>query len=197
MWKISIIAFVCILFGTLEASAAISENVVVGVNVVGPDQLNEQQQDVLIKQLLDGDVKVIRTGLGSEKSIAFVMRAYSQGISTVAIVYPTYGGSGDHFRPANAPGGMPWKVEALSDANPDGFRRWFTPVMEKLEVAGVRLTAIELGNEINTPGYNGDFLLTEVTSETLGIADLNNPNDPEAKAVAAEVYGLFKGVEIA
>jgi hypothetical protein len=191
MRRLWIVLIACILFGTLGARAAPAENVVVGVNVVGPDQLNEQQQDALLKQLTDNGVKVIRTGLGSDKSIDFVMRAFSRGVSTIAIVYPTYGASGARFRPANAPGGMPWKVEALSDANPDGFSHWFTTVMEKLDAGGVRLTAIEFGNEINTPGYNGDFP-TEVTSRTLGLADLNNPNDAEGHAVAASYLAYLK-----
>src|ERR1700733_9908243 len=124
MRRLWIVVIACILFGTLGARAALAENMVVGVNVVGPDQLNEQQQDALLKQLTDNGVKVIRTGLGSDKSIDFVMRAFRRGVSTIAIVYPTYGASGARFRPANAPGGMPWKVEALSDANSDGFSHW-------------------------------------------------------------------------
>jgi hypothetical protein len=50
MRKLWIIAFVCISFGTLGASAALAENVVVGVNVVGVDQLSEVQQGALIEQ---------------------------------------------------------------------------------------------------------------------------------------------------
>jgi hypothetical protein len=30
-------------------------------------------------------------------------------------------------------------------------------MLDQLEAAGVRLTAMELGNEINTSGYNGDI----------------------------------------
>ena len=29
-------------------------------------------------------------------------------------------------------------------------------MLDKLDAAGVRLTAVEFGNEINTSGYNGD-----------------------------------------
>jgi hypothetical protein len=188
---ISILAALCCLTGFIAMGSATAAAVTVGVNVVGPDQLNEQQQDALLKQLIDNGVKIIRTGLGSDKSIDFVMRAFSRGVSTIAIVYPTYGASGARFRPANAPGGMPWKVEALSDANPDGFSHWFTPVMERLDAGGVRLTAIEFGNEINSPGYNGDFP-TDVTSRTLGLADLNNPNDAEGHAVAASYLAYLK-----
>ena len=73
MQKLWIVVIACILLGTLGARPALAENEVVGVNVVGPDQLSEQQQDALLKQLTDNGVKVIRTGLGSDKSIDFVM----------------------------------------------------------------------------------------------------------------------------
>jgi hypothetical protein len=48
----------------------------------------------------------------------------------------------------------------------------------------VRLTAIELGNEPNGGGYNGDFA-SPGSGRVLGLADLNNPNDAEARPIAA------------
>ena len=34
---------------------------------------------------------------------------------------------------------------------------WFSSRVAALEAGGVRLTAFEFGNEINTAGYDGDF----------------------------------------
>jgi hypothetical protein len=62
MRRLWIVLIACILFGTLGARAALAENVVVGVNVVGPDRLNEQQQDALLKELTDNGPADIAVG---------------------------------------------------------------------------------------------------------------------------------------
>ena len=50
-------------------------------------------------------------------------------------------------------------------------------------MAGVRLAAFELGNEINTSRFNGD-LKNPGSGRELRLADLNDPKDSEASAVA-------------
>jgi hypothetical protein len=55
-------------------------------------------------------------------------------------------------------------------------------MLDLLEVAGVRLTAMELGNEINAAGYNGDIPMPG-TGRVLGLGNLNNPKDPEGPAI--------------
>lgn len=45
----------------------------------------------------------------------------------------------------------------MSDADPEGFKQWLAPQLATLERNGVKLTAIEIGNELNSPAYNGDF----------------------------------------
>jgi hypothetical protein len=47
------------------------------------------------------------------------------------------------------------------------------------------------GNEINTPNYNGDFPV-QATGRILGLPDLNNPSDPEARAIAAGYRAYLK-----
>lgn len=76
-----------------------------------------------------------------------------------------------------------WRVPALSDADPEGFRKWFAPQLAALEAEGVRIAAFELGNEFNTTGYNAD-LPAPGSGRVLGLSDLDNPNDPEARNVA-------------
>jgi hypothetical protein len=44
---------------------------------------------------------------------------------------------------------------------------------------------LELGNEINGPFFNGDFLPSLATGRVLGLSDLDNPQDPEGQAIAA------------
>ena len=57
-------------------------------------------------------------------------------------------------------------------------------MLDSLEAAGVRLAAIELGNEINTSGYNGD-IASPGSGRVLGLADLNSPDDSVKRTIAA------------
>ena len=61
-----------------------------------------------------------------------------------------------------------------------------------LEAAGVHLTALELGNEINGPYFNGDFLPALASGRVLGISDLDNPNDPEGRAISASYRAYLR-----
>jgi len=70
----------------------------------------------------------------------------------------------------------------MSDANPDGFRRWFSTLLGSFDASGVRLRAIEFGNEINNSQFNGDFTLDMTSHRVLGIGDLNNPRTPGPKS---------------
>jgi hypothetical protein len=92
---------------------------------------------------------------------------------------------------ANPPVGRLWRVPALSDADPEGFRKWFVLQLAALEAAGVRVAAFELGNEFNTTGYNGDFPAPG-SGRVLGLSDLNNPNDAEVHAVAEGYRNYIK-----
>jgi hypothetical protein len=94
----------------------------------------------------------------------------------VVIVYPYMGSKAKPKRS--------WADVPLSELKPREFADGFQPMLDKLEAAGVRLTAMELGNEINTSGYNGD-IATSGSGRDLKLSDLNNPNDPEGSAVAA------------
>jgi hypothetical protein len=77
-----------------------------------------------------------------------------------------------------------WGRYSLSELNPQKFTAAFKPLFDKLEAAGVRLAALELGNEINTTGFNGD-LSDNGSGRELKLAALNNGNDPEGRSAAA------------
>jgi hypothetical protein len=72
-------------------------------------------------------------------------------------------GSTGPLRPADPALGLTWKQQALSDSNPEKLKGWFVPQLAALEASGVRLRAFELGNEINGPHFNGDFLPAHAT----------------------------------
>lgn len=151
--------------------------VVVGVNAWYQPPLQPGiSQEGFIKQLTDNGVKTIRMGL-APRSVAFIIQAYRHGIETLGESGPCEG--------SNVKGRSSWSDVPLSECNPERFRAWFKDdVLDQLEAAGVRLTGIQLGTEINAPGMNGDFA-NPGSGRVLGLADLNNPKDPEGPAVAA------------
>jgi hypothetical protein len=203
-WKITtyrstLLFLVC----SVIASAAITqlhasdERAVVGVNVVGVDLASDQQQDALIVELQKYGVKTIRTALGGhgERYTGFVIKASQHGIGSVVMVSPFAGNTGKHALPVDAKAGRPWGLPALSDADPEGFTKWFAPTLARLEAAEVRITAFELGNELNTPRFNADFRPKDTSSRILGLSDLNNPHDREATTVATGYRAYIKILE--
>jgi hypothetical protein len=204
MLKSRIIFCIAFVLLAIHASAARAANVIVGVNVEDIGRMNEQQQDSLLNQLKMNGVSTIRTGILHqgllEDNIAhFIFGASKLGMQTVLIVFPHMGGTDRHTAPANPAMGLPWPVPALSNADPDGFKKWIAPQMAALESANVRLAAFELGNEFNTPGFNGDFP-TPGSGRILSVGDLNNASDAEANGVAngyrayLKVFAVLKEV---
>jgi len=183
MKRLLILIITCVFFGTPASHAAQADDVVVGVNTVGIDRMNEQQQDAFVEQLRQNHVKVVRVGI-DEKYNHFITRAYQRGIGVVAVVFPWLGSKNLRNRPAAPSIGLIWGQAAFSSIDPQAFQMWFSSRVVALEAGGVRLTAFEFGNEINTAGYDGDFLI-QASGRVLGLSDLNNANDPEPAAIAA------------
>jgi hypothetical protein len=128
-----------------------AQSVVVGVNVYDYTVRPHPAQDVEIERLQKSGVKTIRTGL-SDKSAYFITQAYKHGIGTIAILFPT---NGSQAKPKRG-----WSDAPLSGADSDGFANWLQSMLDPLEATGVRLTAMELGNEINTSGPEIDSFNT-------------------------------------
>jgi len=124
--------------------------------------------------MAESGVKTIRTSL-FPTTTDFITDAFQHGIGSVVIVYPFLGSR------AESKGG--WGGYPLSELNSQEFTAAFEPLLGELEAAGVRLSAIELGSEINTTGFNGDLNDSGSGCE-LRLSDLNNPNDQEGSRVA-------------
>ena len=156
-----------------QSPAAAAGKVIVGVNAwFRPPELSEEG---MIQQLAENGVKTIRIGL-LPGLIDFIAQAYRHGIGTVAIVFPH---TGSKAKPKHS-----WSDVPLSEVNPEEFTAAFGPMLDQLEAAGVRLTAFELGNEINESRFNGD-IADPGSGRLLGLADFANPNDAEAVPIAA------------
>jgi hypothetical protein len=128
-----VFATASILFSTFLTQAVLAGNVVVGVNVVGANQLNEKQQDALLDQLQQLGVTTIRTGFG-EQFTQFLIHANRQGIDPVAVVYPTHLGTNAHVRPPAPSVGLHYGQEPMTDADPSKFEPWFAAQLAVLKL---------------------------------------------------------------
>jgi hypothetical protein len=180
MRRISLLVEACILLGLLAPHPGHAGNIVVGVNSwYTPPTM---PQDDMVKQLATNGVKTIRLSL-LPGNADFVIKAYRHGVGAVAIVYSHTDSTAKPRRVSE------WASVPLSELDPQEFAQGFKAMLDYLESAGVPLAAIELGNEINTSGYNGD-IASPGSGRVLGLSDLNNPNDAEARPIAAG-YRLY------
>jgi hypothetical protein len=162
---------VWVLWNPVATQADEARKVIVGVNTPGVEQLNDEQVHALVEQLQKNGVKTVRTGIGGIYN-RFIIDAYQHGMGALVVIWP-------NARPNAKP------HPGLSDAYPETFGASIAAQLAPIEAAGVPLTALQLGNEINGPYFNGDFLPALATGRVMGLSDLDNPNDPEGQEIAA------------
>jgi hypothetical protein len=191
MRKIPLLLRAGLLLSALAGNVAHAANVIVGVHVNNIDSMAEPQQDALIALLRQNGVKTVRTGIGG-KFNHFIIGAYRVGIGTLAGISPTVASQARWHRVGSA-ADAPWVGPSLTDADPEKFKAWLAAALAPVETAGVPLTGFELGNEINLSGENGDLPVPPTgRARELGLADLNNPNDPDGRAVAASFRAYLR-----
>jgi hypothetical protein len=141
-------ALVCIALVTLAVDIGVARaaSAIVGVNVEDVGRMNDEQQDALLDQLKQGGVNTIRTGILHQGLLEpplahFIFGASKRGIEAVLLLFPHMGGTGQHTAPTNPAMGRKWPIPALSDADPEGFRKWITPQFAALAGSSVRATS--------------------------------------------------------
>lgn len=109
--------------------------------------------------MAENGIRLVRLSLTPPiaASLDAVHVAHSLGIAVlleIPLGYP-------HFYPGTArkrPGfGRVWDMFPLSDVDPEMARTIIRASLAHLDQAGITLAGIELGNEINWAGYNGDL----------------------------------------
>jgi hypothetical protein len=192
-----IVAFASVLYAFLGFHPLLAQatDAVVGVNA-SVASLNVDQQNSILAQLHAANVHFIRSGITpDEKGIDFARRAQAQGIQIEWLVQLQYR-PGAPSRPWPNTFGV-WGGPPLSAADPDQFREYFEPLLEKLEAAGVQLAGFELGNEINSAMFNADFSLpaeNPTRSREFTLEDLSH--DPEAQQVAKGYLQYLKLLKV-
>jgi hypothetical protein len=180
-----IVVLGCILWGFFGSRPvqAQTQNLVLGVNAsVG--SLSVEQQNAILAELHAAGIHYIRAGIApDDKGVDFARRAQAQGVRIDWLVQLQYRPSAPSRPWPNA--FSVWGGPPLSAADPDQFRKYFDPLLAKLDAAGVMLAGFELGNEINSPMFNADFSLpaeNPTRSIEFNLEDLSH--DPEAQQVA-------------
>lgn len=175
---VGVVLFFSLAYGQMQA-----QNAVVGVNAaIG--SMSIDQQNTILTELKTAGVHFIHTGITpDDKGIDFARRAQAKGIRILWEVQLQYR-SGAPSRPwpnaFNLYGGPP-----LSAADPIHFRKYFAPMLAKLDAAGVSLAGFELGNEINSPMFNADFSLPAENPQRSREFNLEALTyDPEGQQVA-------------
>jgi hypothetical protein len=166
---------------------ACSEPVVIGVNVVNPQRLAWSDQEAVLDQLQAAGIRIIRVplappwgGVDYRSAVDFIKRAYERGIKADLIIALQYR-EGAQRRPAVQDLPNMWPSYPLSNADPARFRAVFEPLFNELEGLGITFAALELGNEINWAGFNGEFPIPG-EGRVFGREDLDQ--NPEARQVA-------------
>jgi hypothetical protein len=154
------LALLALLVAAPPARAA--EPFVVGVNVANPQWLSPARQAEVLDQLAAAKVATVRfpfmppSGDDYGATIEFIRRVSARGMGVVLILYLEFP-PGTPVRPKLAAYPEMWSEPALSAADADLFRAKYGPLLSRIDRAGVKLTAIELGNEINWTAFNGEF----------------------------------------
>jgi hypothetical protein len=180
-----IVVLVCFLWASLgpRPAQAQTQDLIPGVNA-SMGSLSVEQQNAILAELHAAGIHYIRAGITpDDKGIDLAKRAQAQGIRILWLVQLQYR-PGAPSRPWPNAFGV-WGGPPLSAADPDQFRKYFEPLLAKLEAAGITLTGFELGNEINSPMFNADFSLpaeNPARSREFNLEDLSRA--PEAKQVA-------------
>jgi hypothetical protein len=156
----------CMLPTSSTPAMAQADDVVVGVNLVNqPDRLAPQEQETILDNMKAAGVRVIRAGIeNNDKSLDFAQRVYAHGIKIEWMAFGVPSPSGKMI---------------LSAADPEKFRAYFQPLLDKLESKGIVLAGLELGNEINWSNHD---LGQAGTGRVLTLGDLSH--DPEGQQVA-------------
>ena len=185
--RYSISVLGCLQIALSATLPAYSQTAAVGVNVVNPQRLNQADREAVLDQLRTAGVRIIRAPLEPPwaggnygPAIDFIRRAYERGIRADLIVGLQYRADAQR-RPAVKDLPSMWPSYPLSSADPERFRAVFEPLFNQLEDMGIRFAALELGNEINSTAFNGEFPIPG-EGRVFGLEDLTR--DPEARRIA-------------
>ncbi|WP_247870298.1 glycoside hydrolase [Ochrobactrum sp. CGA5] len=130
-----------------------------GVNRVNMAWLPAAEREQILDQMVQNGVVAVRLSLTRplDQSIDAVRLAHKKGL---AILLEVSLNNADFYPEGTKPRsgrGRIWDMYRLSDISPEHFQQAVADALQKIDILGVPLVAVEPGNEINWGAYNGDL----------------------------------------
>lgn len=147
----------------LPAVAADVRSDRIGINRVNLAWLSRADQQRVLNEIAASGITHVRLSLSRpvDKSIESLEMADRLGLK---ILLEIQLGNMDYY-PAGAPPrtgfGRIWDVQGLSDLDLDLYRARLRSALHRIDGMGIRIDAVEPGNEINYSAYNGDLVVYE------------------------------------
>ncbi|WP_244519987.1 MULTISPECIES: glycoside hydrolase [unclassified Ensifer] len=134
---------------------------IVGINRVNLAWLAPHEQGKILGDIAASGVTHVRLSLSApvDRSIDAVEIAHRLGLKIlleIQLSNPDY--YADEVR-ARTGFGRIWDIRRLSDLDPARYRENLKAALRRMDEAGVKLMAVEPGNEINYSAYNGDLIV--------------------------------------
>lgn len=135
----------------------------VGINRVNLAWLSRAEQERVLKEIAASGITHVRLSLSRpvDKSIEALEIADRLGLKILVEIQL---GNKDYY-PADARPrtgfGRIWDVHRLSDLDLDLYRDQLRSALRRIDGMGIRIDAVEPGNEINYSAYNGDLVVYE------------------------------------
>jgi hypothetical protein len=150
---------VCMMVMQASASGAQSLDVYGGVNETHLGWKTPEEREKIIDEMRQAGVGSVRVDLREpfDKYIDSLDLLTRKGLSIhliVPLAEPQLVASDAMRRPGR---GSIWSVAPLSQLDREFFREKFGGLWREIERRGIRLAAIEAGNEINWAAFNGDL----------------------------------------
>nr|WP_244495282.1 glycoside hydrolase [Ensifer sp. Root423] len=160
-----------------------------GVNRLNLAWLERTDQERILREIADSGATHVRLSLSRpvDKSIDALEIANRLGLRILLEIqlsnksyYP------DSVRPRTGFGRI-WDINRLSDLDLDRYRTGLTSALQRIDTLGIRLDAVEPGNEINLAGYNGDLAVYEKPGRATPRL-LSELRDPQAFGKGLDKY---------
>ncbi|KAB1089499.1 glycoside hydrolase [Neorhizobium galegae] len=135
----------------------------IGVNRVNLAWLSHADQERILKEIAASGITHVRLSLSMpvDRSIDALEIADRLGLKVLLEIQL---GNKDYYPPGARPRtgfGRIWDVQRLSDLDLDLYRSQLRSALRRIDGMGIRIDAVEPGNEINYSAYNGDLVVYE------------------------------------
>ncbi|WEX90701.1 glycoside hydrolase family protein [Sinorhizobium garamanticum] len=131
----------------------------VGINRVNLGWLSRSEQERILKDIAASGATDVRLSLSRPVDQSIEALAIASGLG-LRILLEIQLGNKSYYRESARPRtgfGRIWDIYRLSDLDLGRYRKGLREALQRIDALGIRLEAIEPGNEINHAGYNGDL----------------------------------------